>query len=343
METFSCDVKDKKLVYWLSMNSRLNPGVIGKRIGLKKETVNYRIKRLKNKGVIWPMSFIDLFQLGHYLSCVLFQLKKADKDSKNRIIDCLVKHKNTTFVISVYGRWDIQVFMAVKDPVDFDNIVAEIFSKFQDILEDYETFYQTTEYKYDHLIKDLVSGVRIAKPKTLRHDSSFEALIYGNMERTGYGTVDIDDKDRRILKILSERADIQIMEIARQVRLSNDAITYRIKKLIRKRVLSKFTVDIDWKKLGYTGYLLYLKLSNLTLEKEKKLIEFIRNQDNIMYSVKLMGNKNLLIEIYVKNIDELNKTTLELKAHLGVHLKELDILMFLEEHKYTNFPECLLG
>ncbi len=61
------DLKDRKILYQLDLNSRQSLTQIGKNVGLKKDVVSYRIKRLQDEGVIknfWTVvaEFICNFQ-----------------------------------------------------------------------------------------------------------------------------------------------------------------------------------------------------------------------------------------------------------------------------------------
>ena len=46
------DLKDRKILYCLDLNSRSTLGDIGKKVDLSKNVVAYRIKRLMQMGII---------------------------------------------------------------------------------------------------------------------------------------------------------------------------------------------------------------------------------------------------------------------------------------------------
>ena len=48
----SLDVKDRRILYELDFNSRQSNSKIGKKVGLHKNVVNYRIKRMEKNGII---------------------------------------------------------------------------------------------------------------------------------------------------------------------------------------------------------------------------------------------------------------------------------------------------
>ena len=60
------DLKDRKILYELDLDARQSLTQIGKKVGLKKDVVSYRINRLQEEGVIqnyWTA--IDTFKLGY--------------------------------------------------------------------------------------------------------------------------------------------------------------------------------------------------------------------------------------------------------------------------------------
>ena len=66
------DVKDRKILYELDINARRSNASIGRKVGLGKDLVNRRIKKLIDKGVIrYFYTMIDATRLG-YISCRLF-------------------------------------------------------------------------------------------------------------------------------------------------------------------------------------------------------------------------------------------------------------------------------
>ena len=46
------DKKDKKIIYQMRNNCRLSYSQIGKKVGLHKDVVAYRVKRLQDLGII---------------------------------------------------------------------------------------------------------------------------------------------------------------------------------------------------------------------------------------------------------------------------------------------------
>ena len=61
----------------------------------------------------------------------------------------------------------------------------------------------------------------------------------------------IDDNDRKIIEILSGNARISLRDIKKQVDLSPSSIRNRMERLVNLGIIRKYTVDVDYRKLGY--------------------------------------------------------------------------------------------
>ncbi|MEM5493651.1 Lrp/AsnC family transcriptional regulator [Hoeflea sp. AS16] len=63
--------------------------------------------------------------------------------------------------------------------------------------------------------------------------------------------MNIDEKDRLIIKLLGANARMPVSEMARQVGLSGPATSERIRRLENNGIISRFTVELDLAALGY--------------------------------------------------------------------------------------------
>ena len=59
------DLKDRKILYHLDLDSRQSFAQLGKKVGLHKDVVGYRVKKLKENGIINKFTiYINFFKLG---------------------------------------------------------------------------------------------------------------------------------------------------------------------------------------------------------------------------------------------------------------------------------------
>jgi len=149
------DLKDRKILYELDLNCRQSNTKIGKEVGLKKDVVSYRIKRMLDEGVIrnfWAA--INTFNLGYNVFRIYIALQYVSTEKKNEIIQYFINYKNTWAVISSKGEIDLTVIIWVKDNYEF----YQFWSKTLDLFEDNFTkkiislYIQTIDYKKTYLL-----------------------------------------------------------------------------------------------------------------------------------------------------------------------------------------------
>ena len=111
------DLKDRKILYHLDLNSRESFRSIGRKVGLSKDVVASRVKRMEDEGVIrgyWTI--IDSYRFGYqvYRYYIIFQ--NATSEKKEEIMQELVKYKNSLVVNALRGLYDMAGIFWVLQP-----------------------------------------------------------------------------------------------------------------------------------------------------------------------------------------------------------------------------------
>ena len=123
------DLKDRKILYELDNNSRQSYAKIGKKTGLSKDTVLYRVNRLIENGVITKFyTRIDSFKLGYNTIRFYLIFQNTTKDIEKQIIDYFTKeNKYILFCGSIEGRFDLVVNVWVKNFNEFYAFLKSVF------------------------------------------------------------------------------------------------------------------------------------------------------------------------------------------------------------------------
>src|SRR3989344_7743577 len=104
------DSKDRQILFQLDLNARQSFSKIGKKVGLSKEVVGYRVKRMQKTGVIKGFyAIIDTGKLD-YLSCRFFlKFMNISPNNEQEIIQYFVNHPDYWWVDSIDGTRDLGV------------------------------------------------------------------------------------------------------------------------------------------------------------------------------------------------------------------------------------------
>jgi len=317
------DLKDRKILYQLDINSRQSLSQIGKKVGLPKNVVAYRLKRLEEKGIInCYYTVIDSFKLGYTSLRLYLTYQYTTPEIQKEIIDYFKKNKYTWWFGAFEGRFDLAVIMWVKD------------------LNDFYSFWKETLNRYRYYFQDQIFSIYI---KIFLHRYSYLLDEYNIEDRDKYEIiggrkkVDIDDIDFRILKILSENARMPVTEIANILQTTPTVVNYRINKLLKKNIIQGFRINIDISKLGYQWFKVDIDLKDYS--KRKNILDYIRTNPHLIIVDESAGVADLELEFHLKNLNELHKIMEDINSKFPNIVKNYRYIYATNVYKMHYMPE----
>ena len=125
----------------------------------------------------------------------------------------------------------------------------------------------------------------------------------------------LDEKDKKIIEVLKEHGDYTTRQIAKKTLLPITTIHHRIKKLKIDKIITRFTIELDNKKID-KGFASYVLISvNLPLLKQKKRSQYdIAKEIGKNYFVEkvdiVSGGTDLVALVRVKDVEEFDTVLL---------------------------------
>ena len=153
-------------------------------------------------------------------------------------------------------------------------------------------------------------------------------------------TKNLDAKDWRILELLCKNARLSHNQIATNIGLSKNAVTYRIGRLKEKGIITGFFTIINHDLIGLRFYEILLKTN--AGKEEWQLIEFLKNHSNILVVDRLSGEWNLIIEFGCKNISSLYTFINDLKDRFSKVVQYYEVHCILDILKVEQLPVELI-
>ncbi|RDD52257.1 winged helix-turn-helix transcriptional regulator [Nanoarchaeota archaeon NZ13-N] len=123
------------------------------------------------------------------------------------------------------------------------------------------------------------------------------------------------DINNEILEILKNNSRSSYTEIGKMLNLSEGAIRKRVRKMIEEGVIKKFTVIIDYKKVGKVESLTGI---NVSPESLLKVIEEIKKIDKIDKIYITSGDHTLIVDIVANSFEELDEIHKKIESIDGV-------------------------
>jgi len=323
MENF--DLKDRKILYELDIDSRQSFSKIGKKVGLHRNNVLYRVDKLKEMGIIKKFyTFIDANKLGYTGFRVYLNYQYATPEIEKEIVDFCVRDKYTWWVISgsLHQNCQLSLLIWVKD------------------INDFHVFWEKLLLKYRYYIKNHIVAIYL---QLSEYELSFLCHKKSKSDRkkfdvsSGGKNISIDDIDYKILRLIASNARIPTIEIAKNLGLTAGPVNNRIKKLIKSGVIRGFRVDIDFSKIGYK--LCKVDINLLDYKKRKYIINYVKSNPHFKYIAKSLGFVDLELGFIVENINQFNQILEDITIKFSKYIKDYNTYYSWINHKMVYMPE----
>ena len=117
----------------------------------------------------------------------------------------------------------------------------------------------------------------------------------------------LDKTDKKILFELEKNSRIAASSLAKKVKKSKEAVSYRINRLKENEILRSCTAIVDMSKLGYFTFRIYIKWQNITLAEKKEFYKQIGENNNVWTTTELHGKWDFAIFLGIKRDEYIEK------------------------------------
>ena len=318
------DLKDRRILYELDYNSRESLTQIGKKVGLKKDVVSYRIKKLQEEGVIQCFyTIIDAYKLGYSLFRYYVNFQFVNQEIRNKIIEYFVNYKNICTVGESLGKYDLIVVVWVKDISEFYQFWSNALDKFGDYFE-------------KKVFSVYIHGVGFRQSYLLLDNYNIEDRV--DHEYFGVGkNVEIDETDYHLLNEIALNARAPLIELAEKFDCSSQKINYRIKRLKKEDLIQAFRVAVNELQLGFKRYKVDIFLKNHS--QRINIINYIKKNPLLLYISTSTGLCDLEFEFIVKDQKDLINIMEDVNLKFPNSIRRYSYLKPTNVYKRQYFPE----
>jgi len=318
------DIKDRRILYELDLNCRQSNNQIGKKVGLGRDVVAYRIDRLIKQGIIKNFySIIDSFRLGYDVFRIYINFHYVTPEIKKEIIDYFIDYKYSWVVASIKSEIDLDVVIWVKN-------IYEFYQFWDKTLDKYE------KYIEKHVISIYIKSSVFMKSFLLPEEAKGDERASFDMH-CGVGPVEIDEIDYYLLNEIAENARIPLVDMADKLDCSSQKVNYRINNLVELGILKAFRVNISLSKLNLQKYKVEIYLKNHELK--KPVYEYLAKKEYVEFVNFTIGWADLEPEFVVKDFNELLQILEEINQKFSGAIKKQTFFIAEKIFKQRCLPE----
>jgi Lrp/AsnC family leucine-responsive transcriptional regulator len=310
------DMKDLRILRELDQNPDLFLNKLAKKIQISQQVIDYRVKNLFKRNIISKIiPIIDLSKLGFFLYRTHVRFKTISGEKRREFEDYIFKNFECFFIGAIGGKWDEYFDLFSENSQKFQEDVTRINEKFSDIIQEYDIMEITKIHLFNY-----------------KYLSKFidEKVIMGSLIREK-----IDEIDHKILSVIKGDSRISYLDLGFKVKLSRNAVKERIKKMSAKGIIVGNRMFLNSKAIEKESYKLLLKMKSGPEDKEK-FIKFVKNSEEVIYFLELLGKYNFDLEIEVDNREKLQEFIIKLRNNFNVI--DYDLMPLFYDYDSDFFP-----
>ena len=154
----------------------------------------------------------------------------------------------------------------------------------------------------------------------------------------GSTEVNLDEKDRSILRILLNDPRTQVADIAREVGVQRDTVMYRIRRFEKRGLIAKYHAILDPQALGLNTFMMVLiKVAPVSRAEIESFITKLLAHKNITHIGRLVGKYDYFLQMAAEDISAFDKALDDVKAmHEGL-IVGMEISNIIDDIKLDDF------
>ncbi len=232
MSNFELSLKDKKILSTIEVDGRLSYVDIGKKVGLSKQIVKYRMDLLEKQDVIQEYyAIVNDSKLGRIVNFVYIELASLSEDNEKKLILALDKEPRVLSYFSSLGKWDLVIASFAKDVKELSDVLQKLLKP---ISSQIKSKAMASLGEYNYLSTEILSD------------------LGKNNATTGLDELEkFDELDLKIIDDLMINGRATLVELAGKYKMSANGIKERIKSLEKKGIIVGYKTKINYEALGF--------------------------------------------------------------------------------------------
>ncbi len=311
------DLKSSQLLGELEMNARLTHSQLGKKLRLSKQVVKYRIEALEKENIIQGYNaIVDLEKLGKTIYVIYLKLIKMSSLQERDWISQLSKDKNLLAVGKNAGYWDLTLVIRAQNNSELDNFLKKVLQGKQEKIK-------------EKLITSEINSTYLSTNICSSNKKEFSTSKIAKELR-------LDEKDEILLNLLSHNCRFTLVQLSEKLNLTANAVKNRIKNLEKNKIVMGYKTKINYEKLGFLHFRVFLHLNKFDEDLFKQTKEFLHSNGNVESISHYSGYADIDFRCYAKSLVEFYSLISKLKDKFLNNIIEIDSMAIFNWEK-INF------
>ncbi len=293
---------------------------LAEKVEVPVHVAHYALSRLRERGIIAPFPFVNVYPLGLEQYGLFFSLS-GGIELRRRIVKYLVDSPCVSWVLYLGGDLQYGIGVCAHSSGETMRFLTSLSERFGDVFYEKQLSVRTqcTLFRRRYLSR------RLHRQETLK---------YGDT-----GTqISIDSLDHLLLRVLTNVPASSNRDIGRFLGVSHTTVRNRIAGLRERGVLPGMATGIDSTKLGMHPYRLLLFFSKVGAGLRDELFIFAAQNPNIFAVMECLGSWDFELKVEVDSPGSLTSLLDAVYERFGSIVRTIKVLSVLGTAKLAFYP-----
>ena len=319
---------DRSLLFLYSENARAKIKDLSGTLKKSSQRLKYSIEKFEKEGIINNAHCVfDYSYFGIILFRVYFKGGYISEKDKAEIIKKLVINPYIVSICELSGEFDLALELGAPNPSRFNKELKNIATLIP-TLNNYKILLNVVTHIYPryYLIEDYSAITHIEGEKIIGGDRIIE---------------DFSQNEISIMKNLQISPKIRLTTLARQSSINIKTAVSILKNLENKKIIKGFKYVLDTGKLGINKFRLFLKLHNVSKEREQQLMDFMLKTKEIVQLNKTVGDWDMEVDIESADKNRIRFLTIQIRENFKDIIETFNIIEFSKYYMKSYLPKYL--
>lgn len=319
---------DRNLIFLYSENCRSRIKNLSELLKKSPQRLKYSLRVLEKEGVLDNLHCIfDYSYFGLILFRVYFKGGYVSEKDKANIIKKLTENPYVVAVYELSGEFDLAVEFESPNPSRFNKELKKV-AELIPTLNNYKIMLNLVSHIYPRLY--------LVREETLKNIVQQEIIVGGDRSIQFFS-----QNEMSVMKNLLQNPNLRLTTLSTKSGISMKTANSVFKDLQKKKIIRGFRCLVNTNKLGIFKFRLFLRLHNLSQEKEKELTDYFMKTSEVVQLHKTVGDWDMEIDIESFDKARIRYIVTQMREEFRDLIQTFNSIEFYQTYKKAYIPGYL--
>jgi DNA-binding Lrp family transcriptional regulator len=155
------------------------------------------------------------------------------------------------------------------------------------------------------------------------------------------GRLPVDKLDLKILELLTKNARMSSVEIAERLNQGSHNVRYRIERMEKLEIITRYHVTLDLHKLGVLFFKTQFFLRNYELSLREQMVEYCKRSPHVTCYIQQIGDCNVELEMEVEDHQQHYQIIDDIRGNSSKLIRNFHSIL-IREARYRYLPHDIV-